>query len=66
MKSTKIQKITNEIRCKQKGSKYPGENSRKHRIRKQQTENGNFDNRKNRYYITTRNGLDENIQTNYR
>ena len=47
-------------------TKIPGKNSGKYRIREKQTENGNFNNRKNRHHTFIRHGLDENFQTNYR
>ena len=53
-------------RRKQERSKLPGKNSGRYGIRKQQTENGHLDNRKNRHNTTARDGLDEKIQTNNR
>ena len=62
MNSTKIRKTT--IRRQdvyKKRSKNSGENSGKHRTRKQPAENGNDDKRKNRHNTTTRDGLDEEM-----
>ena len=63
---TEVQKTTNLYQDVNKNEVKPGEDTSKHRIRKQQTENGNSDYRKNKYNTTTGNGLDEKIQTNNR
>ena len=67
MQHTEIQKKNQPVpRRKLKRNKNPEENTGGHRVRKQQTEDGNSDNRKNRYNTITRDGLDENIRANYR
>ena len=66
LKLIELQKITNRYQDVNKNEvKFRG-NIPVKAIRKQQTKNGNIDNRKNRHNTFTRNGLDEEIYINDR
>ena len=67
LKTTGIQKITNRYQDVKKNEvKVRGKIPVNLEYEKKQTENGNSENRKNRYNTFTRSGLDEEILANSR
>ena len=66
MKKTEIQKITNRYQDVNKNGVKFRENTGKHRIRKEQSKNGNTNYRKSGHNTLTGDGLDEKIQADNR